>query len=208
MPENESNEKITLTSRFTDAVDYVRKLHTGLRKGTRVPFMAHLLGVASLVMGESGHVPFPVTEDMIIAALLHDAVEDEGGMPRLRDIEERFGHEVARIVEGCSDSFEADSRKKQEWAKRKSFYISRLWEEPEATLLVSAADKVYNARSILEDYRIIGPEIWKRFQRGRDDQIWYYEELIKVFRKRCPEWRIVEELQRVVSELELLSSRE
>jgi (p)ppGpp synthase/HD superfamily hydrolase len=77
---------VQLTPRFTQAVDYARQVHVSLRKGTQVPYMAHLLGVASLVLGETGHVPFPVTEDMAIAALLHDAVEDEGGLPRLRDI--------------------------------------------------------------------------------------------------------------------------
>src|SRR6185295_4221318 len=113
----------------------------------------HLLGVASLVMGESGHVPFAVTEDMVIAALLHDAVEDEGGLFRLRDIEAKFGKEVANIVKGCTDSFEEDSEKKQEWELRKAAYISRLREEhheSEGTLLVSAADKLYNARAMLE----------------------------------------------------------
>ena len=93
-----------LTNRFIQAVDYARQVHVGLRKGTEVPYMAHLLGVASLVLGESGHVPFPMTEDIAIAALLHDAVEDEGGLPRLRDIESKFGKEVAKIVEGCTDS--------------------------------------------------------------------------------------------------------
>jgi (p)ppGpp synthase/HD superfamily hydrolase len=87
-------------------------VHVNYRKGTIVPYMTHLMGVASLVMGESGHVDFPVTEDMVIGALLHDAVEDEGGLPRLRDIEANFGKEVAKIVEGCTDSFEEDSGKK------------------------------------------------------------------------------------------------
>src|SRR6476620_6193868 len=82
---------IQLTPRFTQAVDYARQVHVSLRKGTQVPYMAHLLGVASLVLGETGHVPFPVTENMAIAALLHDAVEDEGGLPRLRNIEANFG---------------------------------------------------------------------------------------------------------------------
>src|ERR1700756_1746310 len=91
---------VHLTPRFTQAVDYARQVHVSLRKGTQVPYMAHLLGVASLVLGETGHVPFPVTEDMAIAALLHDAVEDEGGLPRLRDIEAKFGDKVAKIVEG------------------------------------------------------------------------------------------------------------
>ena len=131
-----------LTPRFTRAVDYAREIHVGTRKGTGVPYMAHLLGVASLVLGESGHVPFPVTEDLAIAALLHDAVEDEGGLRRLRDIEEQFGREVAKIVEGCTDSFEEDASKKQGWEERKTSYIKRLGNEPQGTLLVSAADKV------------------------------------------------------------------
>jgi (p)ppGpp synthase/HD superfamily hydrolase len=115
MDTKEERRALTLTPRFTQAMDYARQIHTGLRKGTQVPYMAHLLGVASLVMGEAGHVPFVVTEEMVIAALLHDAVEDEGGLPRLRDIEAKFGKEVAKIVEGCTDSFEADSDKKQPW---------------------------------------------------------------------------------------------
>lgn len=198
-----------LTPRFTQAVDYARQIHTGLRKGTDVPYMAHLLGVVSLVMGESGHVPFAVTEDVVIGALLHDAVEDEGGLPRLRDIEAKFGKEVAKIVEGCTDSFEADSNKKQDWETRKTSYIKRLRddrEEPPGTLLVSAADKLYNARSILEDYRQAGAEVWKRFKRGRKEQLWYFDELIRVYDQRCPNWRIVEELKRVVAELGRISA--
>jgi (p)ppGpp synthase/HD superfamily hydrolase len=205
---NDTSPRVTLTSRFTRAVDYAREVHTGLRKGTRVPYLAHLLGVVSLVLGESGHVPFPVSEDMAIAALLHDAVEDAGGLPRLRDIEAKFGNDVARIVEGCSDSFEEDPAKKAEWKLRKSSYVSRMDKEPEDTLLVSAADKLYNARSILEDYREIGPEVWNRFRRGRDDQMWYFNELLNVFGRRCPNWRIVGQLRRLVTELARLSSQE
>jgi (p)ppGpp synthase/HD superfamily hydrolase len=99
----QQNSALRLSPRFTSAVEYAREIHVGFRKGTEVPYMAHLLGVASLVLRESGHVPFPVTEDMVIAALLHDAVEDEGGLPRLRDIEKNFGREVAKIIEGCTD---------------------------------------------------------------------------------------------------------
>src|SRR5271155_4643372 len=107
-----SDKFLHLTSRFSRAVDYARQVHVSYRKGTQVPYMAHLLGVAALVLGECGHVPFTVTEDVVIAALLHDAVEDEGGLPRLHDIEANFGKEVAAIVEGCTDSFEQDSNKK------------------------------------------------------------------------------------------------
>src|ERR1700738_1095399 len=118
----QAHAPLTLTPRFTQAVEYARQIHTAVRKGTEVPYMAHLLGVASLVLGEVARVPFAVTEDTVIAALLHDAVEDAGGMPRLRDIEANFGPAVARIVEGCSDSFEVDSDKKQQWEQRKASY--------------------------------------------------------------------------------------
>jgi (p)ppGpp synthase/HD superfamily hydrolase len=211
MSTKEEHRAFVLTRRFIQAVDYARQVHTGWRKGTHVPYMAHLLGVASLVMGESGHVPFAVTEDMVIAALLHDAVEDEGGLPRLQDIEAKFGKDVAKIVEGCTDSSEVDSDKKQEWGVRKEAHIKRLREEPdesEGTLLVSAADKLYNARAILEDYREVGAEVWKRFKRGRDQQLWYFDELIKVYEERCRNWRIVEELKRMVGELRRVSAGE
>jgi (p)ppGpp synthase/HD superfamily hydrolase len=197
----ENQTSLHLTVRFTRAVDYARNVHVGTRKKTEAPYMAHLLGVASLVMGEAGHVPFPITEDMAIASLLHDAVEDAGGMPRLRDIEANFGAVVARIVEGCSDTFEEDSREKKPWEDRKRGYIERLKTEPQDTLLVSAADKLYNVRTIVEDHRSHGAEVWKRFNRGPEQQLWYYSTILKVFQQRCPDWRIVRELGGVVAEL-------
>jgi (p)ppGpp synthase/HD superfamily hydrolase len=204
---SDRSKPLHLTARFTSAVDYARQVHVDYRKETQVPSITHLIGVASLVMGESGHVRFPVTEDMVIAALLHDAVEDEGGLPRLHDIEANFGKEVAKIVEGCTDSFEEDSSKKQQWELRKTSYIRRLRKESQATLLVSVADKVYNARAILEDYRNIGPEVWERFKRGRDKQLWYFNELIKVYDQRGSN-RLVEELKCIVAELTQLSAAE
>jgi (p)ppGpp synthase/HD superfamily hydrolase len=205
--EPESATFLQLTARFTRAIDYARQVHVNYRKGTSVPYMTHLLGVASLVMGESGHVDFPVTEDMVIGALLHDAVEDEGGLPRLRDIEANFGKEVAKIVEGCTDSFEEDPGKKQEWKLRKTLYIDRLRNEPKSALLVSAADKLYNARAILEDYREVGPAVWDRFKRGRREQLWYFVELSKVFDEGGPN-RLSEELKRVIAELTQISAGE
>jgi (p)ppGpp synthase/HD superfamily hydrolase len=205
----EPNAPLRLTARFTQAVEYAREIHTATRKGTRVPYMAHLLGVASLVMGETGHVPFEVSEDMVIAALLHDAVEDTGGLPRLHDIAARFGEEVATIVKGCTDSFEADIEKKQQWEARKASYIQRLRGdrgESAGTFLVSAADKLYNARAILEDHRVDGSEVWKRFKRGRNQQLWYFNELLKIYEQRCPGWRIVDELKRDVRALEAESA--
>jgi (p)ppGpp synthase/HD superfamily hydrolase len=199
--------QLHLTTRFTSAVDYARHIHIERRKGTDIPYMAHLLGVASLVMGEAGHVGFPVTEDMVIAALLHDAAEDQGGLLRLQDIEENFGPNVARMVEGLSDSLSEDSSNKQAWTERKQTYIQRLREEQADVRLISVADKLYNARAILEDYREIGPLVWKRFKRGRAEQIWYFDQLLAVY-KSTGTSRIVEELQRVVDALRELSAAE
>jgi (p)ppGpp synthase/HD superfamily hydrolase len=201
------DQQLHLTDRFSSAVYYARCLHIERRKGTSIPFMAHLLGVASLVMGEVGQVPFSVTEDMVIAALLHDAVEDHGGMPRLEDIESNFGPEVARMVEGLSDTFTEDSNQKESWEERKQAYINRLEREPKNIQLISAADKLYNARTMLDEYRAIGPEVWKRFKRGRDQQIWYFHELLKVL-KSTGSNRIVDELDRVVGKLERISAGE
>ncbi|MGA2888500.1 MAG: HD domain-containing protein [Terracidiphilus sp.] len=209
MAELNSNEtgQLQLSSRFTSAIDYARVLHIERRKGTDIPYMAHLLGVAALVMGEAGHVGFPVTEDMVIAALLHDAVEDHGGMARLKDIEHNFGANVARMVDGLSDSLADDPFDKQSWLERKQAYVKRLSGEAADVQLISAADKLYNARAILEDYRKIGPRIWARFKRGRKEQIWYFDELLTVFRLVGGN-RIVEELERVVEELRDISAGE
>ena len=199
---SEAQQPLLLTERFTSAVDYARRLHPEFRKGTHIPFMAHLLGVASLVMGEAGG-PVPVTEDMVIAALLHDAVEDHGGTPQLRQIEAHFGKDVARMVAGLSDTFAEDHDKKEGWEERKCAYIERLRSEADDVLLISAADKLYNAKSILEDYREIGDEVWARFHRGPVQQLRYFDELLKVFELR-PRNRIVDEFRRVVEELKAL----
>ncbi len=193
------NPRLVLTERFTEAVEYARKLHTEYRKGTDIPYMAHLLGVAALVMGEAGG-RVPVSEDMIVAALLHDAVEDHGGMPRLREVEERFGSEVSRMVEGLSDTFAENQDKKEAWEDRKKNYLARLRDEPDDTLLISAADKLYNAKAILDDFKEIGPKVFERFKRGAGQQLWYFDELLKVFRAHPPN-RIVNELECVVKEL-------
>ncbi len=187
-----------LGDRFIRAIQYARDLHVENRKGTDIPYMAHLLGVASLVMGECGCVEFPITEDEVIGALLHDAAEDWGGRPRLHDIEKTFGSTVARHVEGCTDTFEDP---KPDWKPRKQAYLDRLLGEPAATRLISAADKLYNAKAILEDFRCIKHELWQRFKRGRDEQMWYFRELVRVFEQAGTN-RIVKELGKVVAELE------
>jgi (p)ppGpp synthase/HD superfamily hydrolase len=198
------NPRLVLTERFTEAVEYVRQLHTEYRKGTNIPYMAHLIGVAALVMGEADG-PVPLTEDMVIAALLHDAVEDHGGMPRLHEIKERFGPEVSRMVAALSDTFAEDHDKKGGWEERKNNYLARLREEPEDVLLISAADKLYNAKAILDDFNEIGPAVFDRFKRGAKEQLWYFDELLKVFHAHPPN-RIVNDLERVVQELKVVTS--
>lgn len=199
--------QLHLSDRFTRAIDYARILHIERRKGTEIPYMAHLLGVASLVMGEAGHAGFPVTEDMVIAALLHDAAEDHGGATRLRDVEVSFGADVSRMVAGLSDTLVEDPNQKESWEQRKQTYLDRLRHEPSDVQLISAADKLYNAKSILDDYRIIGPEIWARFKRGHKLQLWYFNELIAIF-KQSGTNRIVDDIERVVAELTAISSHE
>lgn len=197
--------RLFLSGRFTEAIEYARQHHTEFRKGTDIPYMAHLLGVAALVMGEAGGRVL-VTEDMVLAALLHDVVEDHGGMTRLHEVEQCFGANVARMVEGLSDSFTENQQPKDEWKKRKSEYIERLRHEPDDVLLISAADKLYNAKAILDDFKDIGEAIWKRFNRGADQQLWYFDELLAVYLLRSRN-RIVNELERVVSELAVLAPK-
>lgn len=190
---------LLLSNRFTKAVDYARQLHTEFRKGTRIPYMAHLLGVTAIVMAEAGRA-LPVTEDMVIAAILHDVVEDHGGLPRLQEVETEFGPNVARMVLALSDPLAEDHDKKEGWDQRKTEYLARLRKEPEDVLLISAADKLYNAKAILDDLREIGPAVWERFKRGPGDQLWYFNSLLEIFQARL-ESRIVGELADVVSQI-------
>ncbi len=184
--------------RFSEALEYAARKHaTQLRKGTRTPYVCHVMAVASLVLERGGG------EDEAIAALLHDIPEDCGGRADLDEIRRKFGKAVARIVEGCTDTFE---NPKPAWKPRKEEYLAHLATASKAVLLVSAADKVHNARSILSDYREHGEKLWERFTAGRNGQLWYYRQLVRAFRKRGPS-PLVDELDRVVTELEALTRR-
>lgn len=182
-----------LTQRFEDALVYATQAHAGVfRKETAVPYVSHLLAVCAMVLESGG------TEDEGIAALLHDAVEDAGGKGRLADIRARFGERVAEIVEGCSDT---DETPKPPWRARKERYLRRLRSDADtATLRVSLADKLHNARSILRDHRAIGEAVWQRFSAGPAEQLWYFDSLVAVFRERSP-GPMVEELAEVVAEI-------
>jgi (p)ppGpp synthase/HD superfamily hydrolase len=189
---------MTLSSRFQDALVYATQVHSGqLRKGTQIPYVSHILMVAAIVLENGG------TEDEAIAALLHDAVEDQGGETRLADIRARFGERVADIVLGCSD---ATTQPKPPWEGRKQRYLAHLPSASASERLVSAADKVANARAILADYRRDGEKVWGRFNATRDQILWYYRELVKAFRQAGGP-PLVEELDRVVSALEDLVAK-
>jgi len=166
-----------LTQRFADAVVWASELHRDqLRKGTEIPYVAHLLGVASLV------VEFGGTEDEAIAALLHDAVEDQGGASTRAEIANRFGEPVAVIVDGCTDDAPAKSEKKAPWKKRKVAYLKHVRaERNRSVLLVSLADKTYNAQAIVHDLNATGEAVWDRFNAPKDDVIWYYSTLVEAY---------------------------
>ncbi len=184
-----------LSSRFGDALVYASQLHRDqLRKGTHIPYVSHLLAVTALVLEHGG------TENEAIAALLHDAVEDQGGSETREAIRERFGEDVAAIVDGCTD---ADSLPKPPWCERKKAYVAHVAVAPPSVRLVSAADKLHNARAILADYRQLGETLWDRFYGGRDGTLWYYRALADAFRS-VESNALSEELDRTVAELECL----
>lgn len=163
--------------KFDEALLFAHEVHRhDVRKGTGKPYISHLLGVCSLVVDYGGD------EEMAIAALLHDAVEDHGGAPMLETIRTRFGERVAHIVDGCTDSYEADASRKAPWRDRKEMYLARIATEDAETRLVSAADKLYNCRTILRDVRREGLAALDRFNGGRKDTVWYYDQLVMAFR--------------------------
>lgn len=185
-----------LTQRYADALQFAWQLHDGqLRKGTTIPYVSHLLAVSSLALEHGAN------EDEAIAALLHDAVEDAGGKPTLEMIRVRFGQVVADIVEGCTDSCEEP---KPDWRPRKEAYLAHLMQASRSVRLVSASDKLHNARSILADLRVHGPSLWARFNAGKEGSRWYYRSLVQAFAAhgRTP---LVDELDRTVRAIEALA---
>jgi (p)ppGpp synthase/HD superfamily hydrolase len=191
--ESRPSSGIVLGDRFERALQFAAATHRSqVRKGSGIPYVGHLLGVCSLVIEDGGD------EDEAIAALLHDAVEDQGGRRMLDEIRRRFGHEVATIVAACSDTVESP---KPPWRARKEAYLEHLEHQPEAVLRVSLADKLFNARAILRDYLAVGDQLWARFRAGREEQLWYYRGLADRFAALLP-GRMAGELVEVVDDLE------
>ena len=188
----------TFTDRFDRALLYATHVHGGqARKGTSTPYVAHLLAVAATVL------EYGSSEDMAIAALLHDAAEDQGGEPRLADIRSRLGDRVADIVRSCSDSTAAAHQPREDWRIRKTRYLEHLNRVDNETLLVSLSDEVHNARSILRDLRnpAIGPAIWDRFKPTKGETLLYYRQVASAFLRLLP-GQLSEELSEIVDVLE------
>ena len=184
-----------LSEQFTEALTFATQLHANqIRKGSGVPYVAHLLAVASIAL------EYGANEEEAIAALLHDAIEDQGGAATREEIRRRFGDTITDIVDGCTD---ADTIPKPPWRQRKEAYIAHIPKASASVRLVSAADKLHNAQSILRDYRLLGEELWQRFHGGKEGTLWYYRSLIEAFRTN-ESTPIIEDLERVVSELEIL----
>lgn len=183
-----------LSQRFEEALNFCVHLHSQQRrKGTHVPYIAHLLAVTALVLEDGGD------EDLVIAALLHDAVEDQGGLDTLQMIRIKFGDRVADIVDGCTDSYTVP---KLPWRERKERYLDHLQAANLDILRVSLADKLHNSRSILRDLRLSGDDTWSRFNGGKEGTLWYYRELAAIFIESDLSSQMVEEFIQTVLEIE------
>lgn len=189
-----------LSWRFDLALQLALGLHRQqVRKGTTIPYISHLLAVCSLVLEAGGD------EDQAIAALLHDAVEDQGGSATLETIRHLFGDRVATAVESCSDSVVTDAAKKAPWRQRKEKYLAHLQHANEDARLIAAADKLHNVRAVLKDFREMGDQVWSRFNAPKQEQLWYYSALVDSLPPTGTAQPIIEELAREVEELKELS---
>lgn len=186
-----------LSDRFVKAFAKAFTLHKGQkRKASQTPYIAHLMSVASLVLENGG------SEDQAIAALLHDAVEDAGGLETLEEIRVEFGDYVAELVDGCTDSY---TQPKADWEPRKIAYLEKLKNASNDILLISLADKVHNARSILLDLHLSGESTWDKFKGKKSGTLWYYQTLAKIF-DDAPFPLLKNELRNLVDEMHTLAN--
>jgi (p)ppGpp synthase/HD superfamily hydrolase len=187
---------MNLSEQFEEALVYATRAHSNqTRKKTGIPYVAHILGVAAIAL------EYGANETEAIGALLHDTVEDCGGAERMYDIRQRFGDDVARIVDGCTDT---DQMPKPPWLERKKSYLAHLKHSDTSTRLVSASDKLHNTRAILAELRRHGPEVFERFAGKKEGTLWYYRALVTAFREHSDHTDLIDELDRVVTEIENL----
>lgn len=187
-----------LTSRFEEALLAAARWHAAqTRKLSAAPYVGHLLAVCATVLAHGGD------EDDAIAALLHDAVEDQGGRQTRDEIARRFGARVAQIVDGCTDATEMP---KPPWRERKEAHLARLADVSAAVCLVEAADKLDNVRALVREYRRHGPGVWSHFHGGREGTLWYYRAMLGAIRRAAPP-DLTEELEQAVGQLEQAVAR-
>jgi (p)ppGpp synthase/HD superfamily hydrolase len=183
---------VQLTDKFESALVYATRLHANqTRKITGVPYVAHLLSVAALVLEAGG------TEEEAIAGLLHDAVEDQGGKSTREEIRQLFGETVIAIVDGCTES---DTYPKPPWKERKQRYLHNLRYASPSVRRVSLADKLHNARSLLADYRQYGSSIWSQFKAGQEGTLWFYRQLQQMYSETGSDF-LTDEFSQVIQEL-------
>ena len=193
---------VVLTKRYAAAVAYASIIHaTDVRKGTEISYLCHLLGVSSLVIEAGGD------EDQAIAGLLHDAVEDTGGMARADDIRARFGDRVTEIVIACSDSTDEEWKRVTPYSKRKRLYLDRIKTEPMDYLLVTMADKVHNARAIVTDLHVHGAEVIDKFNGDANQVLDYYQECLAIAKERNVNPALVVPLELAVNEMTSMMAR-
>lgn len=180
-----------LGKKFKEALAFASELHAEqTRKGTEIPYITHLLAVASIIGECRG------TEIEVIAGLLHDSVEDQGGQKTLEIIKQKFGNEVAEIVLECSDT---DIVPKPPWKERKTAYLNHLKESNnQSVIFVSCADKLHNLRSIKSDLSEIGDLVWNRFSAPKEETIWYYRELLKIYKIKSAPKRLTIEMEEII----------
>jgi (p)ppGpp synthase/HD superfamily hydrolase len=187
---------VVLTKRYAAAVAYAAIIHAGdVRKGTEISYLCHLLGVSSLVIEAGGD------EDQAIAGLLHDAVEDAGGMARADDIRARFGDRVTEIVIACSDSTDEEWKRVTPYGERKRLYLDRIKTEPMDYLLVTMADKVHNARAIVTDLHVHGAEVIGKFNGDANQVLDYYQECLAIAKERNVSPALLVPLELAVNEM-------
>ena len=194
-----SQQEHFLTERFDNAVKFAHNAHRSqIRKDTTIPYVSHLLSVAGLVLESGGG------EDLAIAGLLHDAVEDAeeiSGEEMSNRIRSKFGDRVADIVDGCSDAKSSPGGSKPPWRSRKEAYIKHLRSASDDVLRVSIADKVHNARSIATDQDRLGAELWTRFSSTSEESRWYYTSLRDIYKERISDSYLIKELDIAIARI-------
>ena len=171
--------------KYKKALDFAYKIHFDQnRKKTNIPYFTHLVSVSNHVIESDG------TTDEAIGGLLHDAVEDQGGLKTLKKIRKLFGNKVAQIVNECSDTLVVP---KPPWLTRKKKYLSDIKKKSQSAMFVSLCDKLHNGTSIVNDYKRKGKEVWTRFTAKPKQVAWYYEGLYKEFSKHLKGHKVLKD---------------